>query len=122
MARPPSILNRHIRCVRSLRLSDVFHWCELAVNPRLLPEPQCDWKRIDVELLPPGGFVTGAMKLAMMDPADRDDELVAHAAAEGAGLREGEVMRIRRHAPAHQARLPNYKLPVVFVAEANRFA
>jgi hypothetical protein len=34
----------------------------------VLPEPERDWKRIDVELLPPSGFITRAVKLAVMDP------------------------------------------------------
>jgi hypothetical protein len=61
------------------------------------------------------------MQLAVVDPADRDRELVAHAASEGTGLCKGEVMRIRRHAAAHKARLPQNKLPVIFIAQANRF-
>jgi hypothetical protein len=32
------------------------------------------------------------------------------------------VMRIRRHAAAHQARLPHHELPVLFIAQANRLA
>jgi hypothetical protein len=31
-------------------------------------------------------------------------------------------MRIRRRAAAYQARLPQHELPVVFIAQANRFA
>jgi hypothetical protein len=33
----------------------------------VLPEPECNWKRSNVDL----GLVTLAMKLAMMDPTDR---------------------------------------------------
>ena len=39
-------------------------------------------------------FVTGEMELAMVDPADRDRELVAHSTSECTRLRKGEVMRI----------------------------
>jgi hypothetical protein len=42
---------------------------------------ECDWKRIDVKPPPPSGLVTRAMKLAVVDPADRDRELVAHSAS-----------------------------------------
>ena len=68
------------------------------------------------------GLITRTMKLAVMDPTDRDRELVAHSTSECTRLRKGEVMRIRRYAAAHQARLPHHELPVVFIAQANRFA
>ena len=57
-----------------------------------------------------------------MDPANRNGELVAHAASECARLCEGEVMRIRRHAAAHKAGLPHNELPVVLIAQTNRLA
>ena len=87
----------------------------------MLPEPERDWKRIDVEPAPPCSLVTRAMQLAMMDSADRHDELVAHAASERAGLCKGQVMRIGGHAAAHKARLPQHEFPVVLIAQANRF-
>ena len=62
------------------------------------------------------------MQLAVMYPADRHNELVTHSASECARLCEGEVMRIRGHATAHEARLSQYKPSMVFVAQANRFA
>jgi hypothetical protein len=62
------------------------------------------------------------MKLAVVDPADRDNELVAYAASEGSRLGKGEVMRIRWHATAHKAWLPQYEFSVVLVAQANRLA
>jgi hypothetical protein len=37
-------------------------------------------------------------------------------------LGKGEVVRVRGHAAAHQARLPQHELPVVFIAQANRFS
>ena len=60
----------------------------------MLPEPQRDWKRIDVELLPPCGLITRAVKLAMMDPANWDGELVAHSVSKPTRLSKREVMRI----------------------------
>jgi len=60
----------------------------------MLPEPQRDWKRIDVELLPPCGLITRAVKLAMMDPANWDGELVAHSVSKPTRLGKREVMRI----------------------------
>jgi hypothetical protein len=56
------------------------------------------------------------MKFAVMDPTDRDNELVAHSPAQRSRLRKGEMVRIRWHAAAHQARLPQNKLPVVLIA------
>jgi hypothetical protein len=56
------------------------------------------------------------MKFAVMDPTDRDNELVAHSAAQRTRLRKGEVVGIRWHAAAHQARLPQNELPVVLIA------
>jgi hypothetical protein len=88
----------------------------------VLPKPECDWSGIDIEALPPCGFVSGAMQLPVMDPADRHDELVAHPASEGPRLGKREVVRIRRHATAHEARLPQHKSSVVLIAQANRFA
>ena len=58
----------------------------------------------------------------MMDSADRDDELVAHTAPECTRLCKGEMMRIRRHAAAHEARLSQHESPVILIAQANRFS
>src|SRR5262245_55265547 len=62
------------------------------------------------------------MELTVVDPADRDDELVAHSVSECARLCESEVVRIRRHAAADEARLSQYESPVVLIAQANRFS
>ncbi len=43
---------------------------------------------VDLVLFPPCGFIRPQMQLAVMDPAERNRELVAHLAAERAGLRE----------------------------------
>ena len=89
---------------------------------RVLPEPQCDWKRINVEPPPPCGFVSRAMQLAMVDPTDRYGELVAHASSECTRLCKREVMRIRGDAAAHKAGLPEHEPAVLLIAQANRFA
>jgi hypothetical protein len=62
------------------------------------------------------------MELAVVGPANRDDEFVAYPSSECTGLCEGEVMRIRRHAAAHKAGLPHNELPVLLIAQANRLA
>ena len=53
------------------------------------------------------------MKLAVMDPANRDGELVAHSVSKRTRLGKREVMRIRRHAATHKTRLPQYELPMI---------
>src|SRR6266545_614472 len=58
----------------------------------------------------------------MMDSADRDDELVAHTAPDCTWLCKGEMMGIRRHAAAHEARLSQHESPVILIAQANRFS
>jgi hypothetical protein len=94
----------------------------LTVAPCVLPEPERDWKRIDVELSPPRDLVTKAMKFAVMNPTNGDGELVTDSVSERAGLRKPEVMRIRRRSAAYEARLPGHELPVLLIAQANRFA
>ena len=62
------------------------------------------------------------MELAVMGPADRDDELIAHSASERPRLGKREVVRVRRHPAAHEAGLPQHESAVVLIAQANRFA
>src|SRR5262245_40553425 len=58
----------------------------------------------------------------MVDSADLDDELVAHTAPECTRLCKGEMMRIRRHAAAHEARLSQHESPMILIAQAHRFS
>src|SRR6266478_5244485 len=62
------------------------------------------------------------MQLSMVDSANRNDELVAHTAPECTRLCKGEMMRIRGHAAAHEARLSQHESPVILIAQANRFS
>src|SRR5438552_2905664 len=62
------------------------------------------------------------MQLAMMDSADRNGELVAHASSECTWLCKREVMRIGGYAAAHKAGLPEHEPAVLPIAQANRFA
>jgi len=62
------------------------------------------------------------MKLAVVGPANRNDEFVAYPSSQCARLCEGEVMRIRWYAAAHKAGLSHNERPVVLIAQANRFA
>ena len=44
----------HVGGLRGVHLRRAFRApSELPIGPRVLPEPQRDWKRIDVEPLPP---------------------------------------------------------------------
>src|SRR6516164_9310255 len=115
-----STLRGHVRCLNRLRLRS--SWRDDFAPPAALPELQRYWNRISVESLPPCGFVSGAMQLAVMEPADWHSKLVAHSASEGTRLREGEVMRVGWHTAAHKARLPQHESSVVLIAQANRFA
>ena len=94
---------------------------KVAIEPSVPPEPERDWKRIDVDLVPPGDLVTTAMQLAVMNPTNWDGELVADSVSKCAQLGKREVMRVRRRSTAHKAWLPRHELPVFLIAQANRF-
>ena len=61
---------------------------------RLFPKPLGDFKRVDLEILPPGHLIASLMQLPMMTAAERDGEFIADFETEGSGLRESQVMRI----------------------------
>src|SRR5262249_54295275 len=106
-----------------LRRRDTFAWGEfIAIEPRVLPEPERDWKRINVDLVPPRRLVTLAMKFAVVDPTNWDGELIADSVSEGTRLHKRQMMRIRWRPAAYKARLPGHELPVLLIAQANRFA
>ena len=52
----------------------------------LLPEASGDWKRVDLEVLPPAHLIAGLMQLAVMAAAERNGELVTDFKADGSGL------------------------------------
>jgi len=60
------------------------------------------------------------MKLAVMDPANRDGKLVAHSVSKRTRLGKREVMRIRWHAAAHKTGLPQHEPPVVLSGFGSR--
>jgi hypothetical protein len=62
------------------------------------------------------------MQLAMMQPADWDDELVAHSPSERPRLGKCEVVRVRRHTAAHEACLPQHESAMILIPQADRFA
>jgi len=88
----------------------------------VLPEPERDWKRINVDLGPPRGLITLAMKLAVVDPTNWDGELVTDSVSKCTRLGKCEMMRIRWRPAAYKARLPRDELPMLLIAQANRFA
>ena len=57
----------------------------------------------------------------MMGAAERHRELIADLEAEAPGLREAQVMGVRRLAPTNHAGLRGDKLAVTFVAPPPRF-
>ena len=72
---------------------------------------------IDVDAHPPGDLVTAAMNLIMMHAAKRDGELIAHPAAEGAGLSKAEMVGLAGMTSAREAGLRRYEFEMAFVAE-----
>ena len=66
----------------------------MAIEPRVLPEPERNWKRINVDLAPPCGLIPLAMNLAVVDATQRDRELVTDPAPQRTRLDVAEVMRV----------------------------
>jgi hypothetical protein len=58
---------------------------------------------IGANLIPPRGFVTAAMYLAMMTTAERDRELIANFSAQSGWLCKPEMMRIGGTPAANEA-------------------
>ena len=59
------------------------------------------------------------MQFAVVKPANRDRILVAHLAAERAGLGKADVMRFGWGSAADEARLGRDELAMLLVAQAN---
>ena len=70
---------------------------------------------------PPGDLIAAPMKLAMVQAAEGNGELIAHAATECGGLRESHVVGIRWSSATHEARLQRHELKVIPVAVPARF-
>ena len=90
------------------------------IEPGLSPELTGDLDGVDAGRLPPGLLVAGAMNRAVMRPAERDGEFVAHFAAERPRLQVAKMMRIRLFAAAEQARLLGNMAKVLAVTIAPR--
>jgi hypothetical protein len=76
--------------------------------------------RIDPLLLPPHLLIADIVGGAVVSLAERHGPLVARLERKGAGLDEGEVMRLGRTALADEAGLRGHEPEVLFVAVTNR--
>ena len=68
---------------------------------RLTPQRQSDRDWIDMSLAPPGRLITAPMQFLMMEPADRNGELVADLASQSALLGKAQMMGIGGKAAAN---------------------
>jgi hypothetical protein len=82
----------------------------------LLPKSECNRHGIDVDFAPPRAFVTLAVKLAMMDAAQRHRELVRYFATECAWLGEPKVVGFAGLPATHGARLTHNEAKMIFIA------
>ena len=56
---------------------------------------------------------------AMVEPTNRDGELIAHLSAQRTRLGETEVMRVRRRAATNNARMGRHEPAVLLVTQAD---
>jgi hypothetical protein len=89
-------------------------------SPRVLPKSECYRHGIDADLGPPCGFAAHAVKLAMMNAAQRHCELIRYLEAECARLCEPQMVGIAGLPATHGARLSANESKVVLVAAAAR--
>jgi len=85
------------------------------------PQPLRDFHRIYARRFPPLLFITTAVEIPVVNPAQRHDELVAHPPTKRARLPKSEMMGIGRAPPADQARLRADKFSMRLVAFPNEF-
>jgi hypothetical protein len=86
--------------------------------PRLAPKFERNRHRINVESSPPFPFIALAVKLAMVDTAQRHRELIRYPAAERSRLRQSKMMRLARLPSTHGAWLTGYETTMISVANA----
>ena len=75
---------------------------------------------VDAGVFPPCTFITAAMHLAVVSPAQRHGELVADLAPKCLRLRKPQMMGVRRLTTADQTRLFSDEPDMVLVANATR--
>jgi hypothetical protein len=72
--------------------------------------------------VPPGAFIAGAVKLAMMGAAEWDGKLVADLSAKGLRLGEAHVVGVGREGATEETGLRGDMVEMLFVPNAARFA
>src|ERR1700745_3463578 len=90
----------------------------LGRNPE---RPRCS-EGIDRPSLPPGDLVSVAMDVAVMNPAQRHRELVAHFQPHRPRLGEAEVVGVGGTSSADQTRLRCYEFEMSFITQSSRLA
>src|SRR5258706_2926889 len=90
------------------------------VRTGFFPKRPSDLDRVDPRALPPGSFVPGPMRGAVVRSTERYREFIARLAAERTRLDELQVVRIGGLAAAQQARLLGYEPQIVLVAVTAR--
>jgi hypothetical protein len=87
---------------------------------RLQPEPASNDRRIDACIFPPSNFIAAAVHFAMMSPAQRHCELIAHLAPERLKLCKPEMVSVCGLTSANHARLLGDEPNMVLVPNAAR--
>jgi hypothetical protein len=107
---------------RPHRTSRLNRYLVLDGGKGMRPQPQHaggdGW--IHPSIPPPRDLIAAAVDLAMMSAAQRDGELVAHLAAERAGLGKSQMVGVRGLSAANQARVRGDRSDVVPVADPTR--
>jgi hypothetical protein len=89
---------------------------------RLRPQRRSEGEGVDTDLVPPFGFITAPVDLAMVNPAERHRKFVAHPAPERRILGKPEVVRVSRLAATDQTWLAANEFHMSFVAQPARRA
>jgi hypothetical protein len=94
--------------MRRVRLSRDWLLRRRCPAVRLVPERVGYFEGVDFAGFPPGYFVAGLMKLAVVTAAKRHGELIADLEAERPWLGKAKVMRVGGLAAANKAGLGRY--------------
>jgi hypothetical protein len=85
------------------------------------PKGAGDIRWIDADIFPPCDLVATVMDFAVMTPAQRHGELIAHLTPQRAALHEAEVVSVRWSPTADQTRMCGDKLHMNPVTNPPRF-
>src|SRR4030088_2221436 len=94
--------------------------CGRENSPRSLPKSERYRRGINVDLGPPCSLIALAVKLTMMDAAQRYCKFIRYLEADRARLREPKMMCVARLPATHRARLGRNEAKVALVATAAR--